>query len=99
MNKSKCECRYVGPARPANVHLVNCPVHEIAASRTEQPGVEVARDIVILDGEGVVLCWMGDRDEALRIMNQMASPVTRDWRVLETATWDITNVGKENGKS
>lgn len=56
----------------------------------EQPGVEVARDIVILDGKGVVLCWMGDRDEALRIMSQVASPVTRDWRVLEIATWDIT---------
>lgn len=32
-------------------------------------------------------------------MSQVASPVTRDWRVLEIATWDITNVGRDGETS
>lgn len=53
----QCECLDSSglPRLPAG-HYIGCPQHPHSAGRTEQPGVEVARDIVILDGEGVVLC-------------------------------------------
>lgn len=97
----QCECLDdSGIPTPVSGHFYGCPLHPTPPGRAvDQPGVEVARDIVILDGEGVVLCWLGDRDEALRIISQMVSPATRDCRVLEIATWDITNVGRDGETS